>query len=479
MEPGSSNRNQGNRGRSSSQNRNRSGNRSRSGGSRSGGSRSGGSRNGGSRGGSSRSGSSQGGRGNANRGRRNRDRKPAPKPTGWQKFVKAITLGLVDPFEAQQAKKRAARKKARKKPISIEPTGPRLYVGNLDYGVTEEDLEATFSKVGKVKQTLVVKQGRTGRSKGFGFVEMSNLEEAKAAVRKLNDSDLKGRSMLVTGAKTEKPEKKEDGEWKPSGDRNEGGSKDGQSSSRSGDRRESRSRGERGERGRRSSKERSGEKESRTVKPRQVAVVESAFVTVSKLNVEASEEDIHDLFDGVGKVEKRGDQISESGSLVVEMASQEDAQKAVSLLDGKSFMGSQIKVSEAPESDRSDLRVPAEFESAAVTSVAASSTDDAVTEDAVEAETVSEPEAEEVSSSEEASVEEEVPAAQEKVSVSEEEAPATQEEASAPEEDPTVAEEEATAGQEEPQQTESEDIIEASNSNDDSQGETEEKPETS
>ena len=110
--------------------------------------------------------------------------------------MKVITFGLVDPFEAEQKKKRAARKKNRKKPLSVEPTGARLYIGNLDYGVTDEELQSTFSKVGNVKEALVVKQGRTGRSKGFGFVEMSSVEEAKEAVRRLNDTDLNGRAML-------------------------------------------------------------------------------------------------------------------------------------------------------------------------------------------------------------------------------------------------------------------------------------------
>ncbi|MCJ7805057.1 RNA-binding protein [Patescibacteria group bacterium] len=77
----------------------------------------------------------------------------------------------------------------------------KLFVGNLDFTVTGDDLRDTFSKVGTVVDAVVISDKMTGRSRGFGFVEMSNEDEAKAAVEKLNGSDLKGRKINVNEAR--------------------------------------------------------------------------------------------------------------------------------------------------------------------------------------------------------------------------------------------------------------------------------------
>ena len=83
----------------------------------------------------------------------------------------------------------------------------RIYVGSLSYSVTDEDLKAAFSQFGTVDSADVIMDRSTGRSKGFGFVEMSNDAEAKAAIIGLNGKDLDGRSLNVNEARprTERP----------------------------------------------------------------------------------------------------------------------------------------------------------------------------------------------------------------------------------------------------------------------------------
>jgi cold-inducible RNA-binding protein len=77
----------------------------------------------------------------------------------------------------------------------------KLFVGNLDYTVTSDDLKQAFSQVGTVVDAVVISDKMSGRSRGFGFVEMSSDEEAKAAVEKLNGSELKDRKINVNEAR--------------------------------------------------------------------------------------------------------------------------------------------------------------------------------------------------------------------------------------------------------------------------------------
>ena len=81
----------------------------------------------------------------------------------------------------------------------------KLYVGGLPYSVTEDSLEELFSAHGTVESAKVITDRMTGRSRGFGFVEMSSQEEAQAAIDKLNGSDLEGRSLTVNEAKPQEP----------------------------------------------------------------------------------------------------------------------------------------------------------------------------------------------------------------------------------------------------------------------------------
>ncbi len=77
----------------------------------------------------------------------------------------------------------------------------KLYVGGLPYAVTEDKLQEIFSAHGTVESARVITDRFTGRSRGFGFVEMSNEEEAQTAIDSLNGSDLDGRSLTVNEAR--------------------------------------------------------------------------------------------------------------------------------------------------------------------------------------------------------------------------------------------------------------------------------------
>ena len=79
--------------------------------------------------------------------------------------------------------------------------GKKLYVGNLSYGVTDSQLEQLFSAHGAVQSAQVIMDRDTGRSKGFGFVEMSNSAEAEAAISALNGVEKEGRAMTVNEAR--------------------------------------------------------------------------------------------------------------------------------------------------------------------------------------------------------------------------------------------------------------------------------------
>lgn len=79
--------------------------------------------------------------------------------------------------------------------------GNKLYVGNLPYTVRDEDLQQAFSAYGSVNSAKVMMERETGRSKGFGFVEMGSDAEAQAAVEGMNGQSLGGRSLVVNEAR--------------------------------------------------------------------------------------------------------------------------------------------------------------------------------------------------------------------------------------------------------------------------------------
>jgi len=77
----------------------------------------------------------------------------------------------------------------------------KLYVGNLPYNTVDADLQTLFSQAGTVKSAQVIKDRVSGRSKGFGFVEMSSADEAQAAINKFNGQDFNGRALTVNIAR--------------------------------------------------------------------------------------------------------------------------------------------------------------------------------------------------------------------------------------------------------------------------------------
>src|SRR3954471_15438499 len=83
--------------------------------------------------------------------------------------------------------------------------GSKLYVGNLSYGTTSSDLEQLFGQYGTVQSAEVISDRETGRSKGFGFVQMGSDQEAQAAIDAMNGQQHDGRNLTVNEAKPKEP----------------------------------------------------------------------------------------------------------------------------------------------------------------------------------------------------------------------------------------------------------------------------------
>jgi cold-inducible RNA-binding protein len=83
----------------------------------------------------------------------------------------------------------------------------QIYAGNLSYSMTDEKLKELFEKHGEVASVKIVTDRDSGRSKGFGFVEMTNDEEAKAAIDTLNDTEVLGRNIRVNIARPRRDNK--------------------------------------------------------------------------------------------------------------------------------------------------------------------------------------------------------------------------------------------------------------------------------
>ncbi len=96
----------------------------------------------------------------------------------------------------------------------------KLYVGNLSYGVTDNDLHTLFEQHGSVQSAQVIVDRDTGRSKGFGFVEMDNADEAQAAIDALNGKEVNGRTLTVNEAR---PREDRGGKGSFAGSRGRGG----------------------------------------------------------------------------------------------------------------------------------------------------------------------------------------------------------------------------------------------------------------
>ncbi len=143
--------------------------------------------------------------------------------TGFQKFLSLISFGLLGkPSElpqvaartssfpsnsGQSSQSRPPRDRDSKPRREMAPSSPsevateRLYVGNLSYDASESDLFELFNGVGSVRNAEVVVNNRTQRSKGFAFVTMGSVDEARRAVAELHGKDFMGRPLQLSGAK--------------------------------------------------------------------------------------------------------------------------------------------------------------------------------------------------------------------------------------------------------------------------------------
>jgi RNA recognition motif-containing protein len=83
--------------------------------------------------------------------------------------------------------------------------GKKLYVGNLPFQATEDELQALFAEAGPVESVQVMRDMATGRARGFAFVEMATEEAAQAAISQLNESEMGGRSLTVNEARPQAP----------------------------------------------------------------------------------------------------------------------------------------------------------------------------------------------------------------------------------------------------------------------------------
>ncbi|MGQ4807526.1 hypothetical protein NKDENANG_00878 [Candidatus Entotheonellaceae bacterium PAL068K] len=80
-----------------------------------------------------------------------------------------------------------------------------IFVGNIPFSVTDDDLRRLFEEYGVVDRTTVITDRETGRSRGFGFVEMPNADEAQTAIAELHGSEMRGRTLTVNQARPREP----------------------------------------------------------------------------------------------------------------------------------------------------------------------------------------------------------------------------------------------------------------------------------
>lgn len=139
-------------------------------------------------------------------------------PRGEGRPVKSNTRNLrTGDAPAEPAAARPPREGGRNRPErrggdSNTVESPRVYVGNLSYDVSESDLQDLFKGIGGVRNVEIVYNRATHRSKGYGFVEMLHVDEAKRAVEVLHDQFFMGRPMTVSGAKSKGQDEREDRE---------------------------------------------------------------------------------------------------------------------------------------------------------------------------------------------------------------------------------------------------------------------------
>ena len=156
----------------------------------------------------------RGGRRHGSRGPRNENRNENRtasrnrKPGFFARLIAFFTGG-----GKNKPQKPAERRERAERPVSSEPkparspelaevTTPKVYVGNLSFDALESDLFELFAGVGSVQNAEIVSHRETQKSKGFGFVTMATVDEAKRAVTELHDKEFMGRRLVISGAKT-------------------------------------------------------------------------------------------------------------------------------------------------------------------------------------------------------------------------------------------------------------------------------------
>jgi RNA recognition motif-containing protein len=190
-------------------------------------------------------------RNNRNRNRNNRNRRPegsfdrvdrrsnTPAPSGFSKFLSFISFGLIGGSKkkprpsgssqrpvtnvtysngssgskpwSEHSENREPRPPREPRPAQAprEVTSERLHVGNLSFDTSESDLFELFNGVGSVRNAEIVVNKHNQRSKGFGFITMSSLDEAKRAVAELHNKEFMGRTLTVGGAKPPREQRDE------------------------------------------------------------------------------------------------------------------------------------------------------------------------------------------------------------------------------------------------------------------------------
>ena len=146
---------------------------------------------------------------------RNESREPSPipaKPSLWQRLKGLFTGGAKTSSTKGSAPAPRSRDENRgngrsqprqsRPPEAVDVTTPKLYVGNLAFDAAESDLFELFKGVGAVRNAEIVTNKYNDKSKGFGFVTMGSVDEAKRAVIELHDKDFLGRKLVVSGAKS-------------------------------------------------------------------------------------------------------------------------------------------------------------------------------------------------------------------------------------------------------------------------------------
>ena len=150
----------------------------------------------------------RGGRGNYRSREREERQAPGKKLTFWQKVIAFFTrkgkAAQSSPSRSDRSRNTEPRA-PRPKPEPVEVTSTKLYVGNLSYDASESDLFDLFKGAGEVQNAEVVTHKGTYKSKGFGFVTMMTIEEAKRAVETLHDQPFMGRKLVVNGSRSTGP----------------------------------------------------------------------------------------------------------------------------------------------------------------------------------------------------------------------------------------------------------------------------------